>query len=198
MREYAKATQKLGVSLMGIITEGLGLGPEYKSDKMVKGVQAIMVNSYPPSPEAAQQDLALGLPPHSDYSCLTTVLQGSRGLQIQDPGGIWRDVAYVESALVVNIGDSVEVMSNGVYISVVHRVKILSSDFTRVSIASLHSFALDEKVEVVEELVSEKRPKGYKESCFNDFLNFIPRNDISEGKYFIDTLRLAQSFVIPK
>ncbi|CAI9117887.1 OLC1v1019375C1 [Oldenlandia corymbosa var. corymbosa] len=199
MSEYAKATQKLGVSLMGIITEGLGLGPEYKSDKMVKGVQAIMVNSYPPNPAAAQPDLELGLPPHSDCSCLSIVLQGSRGLQIQDSDGIWRDVSYVKGALVVNIGDCVEVMSNGVYKSVVHRVKILSNNFTRISIASLHSSALDEKVEVAEELVDdEKRPKGYKESTFNDFLNFISRNDISEGNYFIDTLRLVQSFVVPK
>ncbi|CAI9091962.1 OLC1v1027086C1 [Oldenlandia corymbosa var. corymbosa] len=190
MSEYSKAVHKLGVSLMEAITESLGLGPAYMSAKMEEGSQTIVVNCYPPCP---QPDLALGFSPHSDYSCVTIVLQSSSGLQIQDPSdGKWSDVPNIHGALQVNVGDCVEVLSNGMYKSVIHKVK-LSSDTTRVSIASLHSLALNEKMETAPELVNEQNPKGYRESSFEELLDFISKNDITDGKFFIDTLRLKRN-----
>lgn len=188
MGEYAKEAQKLGVSIMGAITEGLGLGPEYISRKMEEGMQVLVVNCYPPCPEPG---LALGLPPHSDYTCLTMVLQSSSGLQTLDSyDGKWRAVPNIPGALQVNVGDHLEVLSNGLYKSMVHRAA-LRSDVTRISIASLHSLGMDEKVESANELVDEEHPKGYRESSFRDFLNFLSQNDFAGGKNFIDTVRIS-------
>lgn len=79
MGKYAEEEQNLAMNIMGLITEGLGLGPTYLSSKFKEGVNVIAVNSYPPCP---QPGLALGLPPHSDYSILTVVLQSSLGLEL--------------------------------------------------------------------------------------------------------------------
>lgn len=187
MGEYTKEAQKLGAFIMGAITEGLGLGPDYLSKKMKKGMQVIVVNCYPPCP---QPGLALGLPPHSDYTCLTIVLPSSSGLQTLDSrDGKWRAVPNIQGALQVNVGDHLEVLSNGLYKSVVHRVT-LSSDTTRISIASLQSLGMDNKMETAKELIDDQHPKGYKESSFRDFLNFLSHNAIEDGKNFIDTLRI--------
>ncbi|KAK6250386.1 hypothetical protein SCA6_004391 [Theobroma cacao] len=57
---------------------------------MEDGVQVMAVNCYPPCPEP---EMALGLPPHSDYTFLTIVLQNSSGLEILDTeDGKWKIV----------------------------------------------------------------------------------------------------------
>lgn len=58
---------------------------------------------------------------------------------------------------------------------------------TRISIASLHSMGIDEKMATAQELVSDENPKKYKESSFRDFLNFLTRN---EGRSFIESLEM--------
>ncbi|GMN41066.1 hypothetical protein TIFTF001_010286 [Ficus carica] len=187
---YCKEVRKLGLELMGPITESLGLSPNYMRDKLEEGMQVMVVNCYPPCPNP---DLALGLPPHSDYSCLTIVLQSSPGLEIMDAeAGTWRLVPELPGALQVHVGDHFKVLGNGTYKSIAHRA-ILSRDTTRVSVVSFHSSGMDEKMGTAEELMDhhEERPyKKYRESSFRDFLNFLSTNDIGEGKTFINTLKI--------
>ncbi|KAI5670308.1 hypothetical protein M9H77_10672 [Catharanthus roseus] len=186
MGKYSNEAQKLATKIMGLITEGLGLGPKYLTNKMEKGMQVIFANCYPPCP---QPELTLGLAPHSDYSCLTILHQSSPGLQILDSNDKkWKGIPSIEGALMVNVGDHLEVLSNGRYTSVKHRVMV-NSESTRISIASLHSMGMDEKMETAKELIDQKHPKAYKESSFGDFLNFLAHNDFVK-KNFIDTLRL--------
>lgn len=55
------------------------------------------VNFYPTCP---QPSLALGLPPHSEYSILTVVLQSSLGLEILDSEDEeWRVVPQIYGTL---------------------------------------------------------------------------------------------------
>ncbi|KAH8522247.1 hypothetical protein H0E87_003040 [Populus deltoides] len=187
MGKYCKEVRKLALEVMGAINESLGLGPSYLSNQMEDGMQVMAVNCYPPCPNP---ELALGLPPHSDYTCLSIVLQNSAGLEVIDKReGKWKLIPEVHGALQVHIGDHLEVLSNGLYKSVVHRA-ILNSERTRISIASLHSMGMDEKMGTAEELVDDQHPKNYKESSFRDFLDFLCKNDIAEGKNFIDKLKI--------
>ncbi|XP_021714029.1 flavanone 3-dioxygenase 3-like [Chenopodium quinoa] len=189
MGAYSSKVQKLAVELAGATTESLGLGSKYLSEKMEEGMQVITTNCYPPCP---QPRLTLGLPPHSDYSCLTILLQSSPGLEVMDmqDGGSWKLVPYISGALLVHIGDHFEVLSNGLYKSVVHRA-VLNSQNTRISIASFHSKGLLEKMEPALELVDANHPKAYKGSSFKDFLDFLSANDVGQGKIcFLDTLKI--------
>lgn len=188
MGKYCKASRKLATELTEAITESLGLCPNYLTPKMEDGVQVMAVNCYPPCPDP---NSALGLPPHSDYSCLTICHQDSPGLQILDPqDNTWKLVSDVSGALLVHIGDHLEVLSNGKYKSVLHRV-VLNRERVRISIASLHSLGMDVKMKTAEELVSETNPRGYKESSFRDFLDFLVATDISTGENsFITTLKI--------
>nr|XP_043614348.1 flavanone 3-dioxygenase 3-like [Erigeron canadensis] len=187
MGDYAMKARHLALELMRAITESLGIGPKYLENKMEDGMQVMAVNCYPKCPEP---HLALGLPPHSDYSCITIVHHSLCGLEIMDASdGTWRLVPELHGALQVHVGDHVEVLSNGLYKSIVHRVT-LNNDKTRVSIASLHSMGMDEKMAPAEELITDEHPTKYKESSFRDFLNFLTRNDISEGKSFIQSLKI--------
>ncbi|KAK6262083.1 hypothetical protein QUC31_007899 [Theobroma cacao] len=82
--------RKLALEIMGTIRESLGIVPNQLGKKMEDGVQVMAVNCYPPCPEP---EMALGLPPHSDYTFLTIVLQNSSGLEILDTeDGKWKIV----------------------------------------------------------------------------------------------------------
>ncbi|KAJ9545722.1 hypothetical protein OSB04_025429 [Centaurea solstitialis] len=187
MGDYAVKTRHLAIELMGLITESLGIGPKYIETKMEDGMQVLAVNCYPKCPEP---NMTLGLPPHSDYSCITIVLHSSCGLEIMDTSDdTWKMVPELHGALQVHIGDHLEVLSNGLYKSMVHRVTLINQT-TRISIASLHSLEMDEKMATAEELIDDEHPKKYKESSFKDFLDFLTKNDITEGKSFIESLKI--------
>lgn len=104
MGKYSTEVRKLALEVIGAITESLGIGPSYLSQKMDEGMQGMTVNCYPPCP---QPDTARGLPPHSDYSCLAIVLQSSED-------GSWRKVPNIHGALQVHVGDHLEVPSNDI------------------------------------------------------------------------------------
>ncbi|KAF3586145.1 hypothetical protein F2Q69_00025996 [Brassica cretica] len=75
---------------------------EYSKEVMKVG------HYYPPCP---QPDLTLGLTKHSDNSFLTVLLQDQvGGLQVLHDQ-YWIDVPHVPGALVVNVGDLIQVRS---------------------------------------------------------------------------------------
>lgn len=184
MGRYAEATHVLHKQLIEAILESLGLEKNYLQEEIEEGSQVMAVNCYPACPEP---ELALGMPPHSDFSSLTILLQSSQGLQIMDCNSKWVCVPYIEDALIVQLGDQVEVMSNGVYKSVVHRVTV-NRDIKRLSFASLHSLPTDMKISPAPQLVDGDKPAAYGEYSFQDFLDYISSNDLTQQR-FIDTLK---------
>ncbi|KAJ8900248.1 hypothetical protein K2173_024888 [Erythroxylum novogranatense] len=184
MSKYATEVENLQKQLMELVLESLGLNSNYLVDDIDNGSQVMTVNCYPACPEP---ELTLGIPAHSDYGTLTILHQSCSGLQLLDSNENWVPVPLVEGALIVLLGDQLEVMSNGHYKSVLHRV-IVSSDTKRLSIASLHSLALNKKMAPAPELLNEQNPAGYKEFSFRDFLDFISSRDALQGR-FIDTLK---------
>ncbi|RDX71367.1 Flavanone 3-dioxygenase 3, partial [Mucuna pruriens] len=188
MGKYVKAVQVLQYQLLEIIFESLGLNGSYLHEEINGGSQTLAVNCYPACP---QPGLTLGIHPHSDYGSITVLLQTRSGLEIKDKSNNWVPVPFVEGALVVQLGDQMEVISNGQYKSVIHRATV-SGDEKRFSIVSLHSFAMDRKMGPALELVDDQNPKSYMEFCFREFLDFISSNDITKGRRFLDTLKMKK------
>ncbi|KAL6981343.1 hypothetical protein U1Q18_022972 [Sarracenia purpurea var. burkii] len=185
MGNYAEAVEVLQKQLMGVVLGSLGLSSDYLLEDIEESSQVMAVNCYPACPEPG---LTLGMPPHSDYGLLTILIQSHPGLQIMGHEKNWHPVPVIEGALIVQLGDEMEVMSNGQYKSVVHRATV-HSEKTRLSIASLHSLALEKKAVPAPELVDEKHPLSYKEGSFSDFLDYISGNDITKQGRYIDTLK---------
>lgn len=73
-------------------------------------LQALRMNYYP---ACYRPDHVLGISPHSDTSTITILMQEDQinGLQIKHNGG-WVPVNPVPDALVVNVGDVIEVRTN--------------------------------------------------------------------------------------
>lgn len=193
---YSKETKKLFMVLMEAIVESLGLSlirdeeeKRQNDEKLMKdfekGSQLMVSNCYPPCPEP---DLTLGMPPHSDYGFLTLLLQDSvKGLQIQHQGK-WVTVEPIPNSFVVNVGDHLEIFSNGRYKSVLHRV-LVNSERTRITVASLHSLPFNCVIQPSPKLVNEMNPRRYMDTDFATFLDYISSRE-PKKKNFLESRKI--------
>ncbi|XP_047963260.1 probable 2-oxoglutarate-dependent dioxygenase SLC1 [Salvia hispanica] len=179
---YAEETRALYMVVVEAIVESLGLNKREESimKEMEDGSQLIVVNCYPPCP---QPDLTVGMPPHSDYGFLTLLLQDDvEGLQILHKH-CWLTVRPIPGSFVVNVGDHLEIFSNGRYKSVLHRVLVNSTN-CRISVASLLSFPFTSTVRPAAGLITPTNPRRYKDTDFATFLDYIKSSD-SKNKNFL-------------
>ncbi|KAD6795006.1 hypothetical protein R6Q59_021086 [Mikania micrantha] len=114
---------------------------------------------YPPCPTP---DQVLGLKAHSDRSGITLLLQdpGVEGLQVLNDGK-WYMVPVIRDAIFVNLGDQMQIMSNGIFKSPVHRV-VTNKGKGRMSVAMFTEPDPSKEIGPVDVLVDNKRPRVYK------------------------------------
>ena len=134
MLEYLAACERLSLRLLGALCAGLGL-PEDTLARHFKPVHTSFarLNHYPLDdllePETAAILTPLGdvaLHHHSDAGALTVLLQDDvGGLQVETGAG-WVDVIPIDGALVVNVGDMMQIWSNDRYQAAVQRVRSMA------------------------------------------------------------------------
>jgi len=100
---------------------------------------------------AADGTDAQGVGPHADWGFLTLLLQDDTGGLQARPAGTdrWIDVPPVEGALVVNIGEMLEVATHGYLVATPHRVLPCVRGGTRDSIGFFWSPRLDASLDAV-------------------------------------------------
>ncbi|EEF28356.1 oxidoreductase, putative [Ricinus communis] len=151
------------------------------------GVQATMrarFNFFPPSSRHHQ---VLGLKPHSDSSVITIVLQDREveGFQFLK-NDQWFRAPIIPEALLINIGDQTEIMSNGLFKSPVHRV-VINPERERCSLAVFYYPDPDNYIEPLDGVVDDTRPRQYKK-VKNYFGSFAPY--YQQGKRLIDAMKI--------
>jgi isopenicillin N synthase-like dioxygenase len=106
MERYEEEVFQLTERLLDLFCEILGLKAGYLSDVFGEPMMMVRQNFYPPCP---RPELVLGLRPHSDPNVMTLLFQDKvAGLQVKN-GGRWVSVNPVAGALVVNLGDQMQV-----------------------------------------------------------------------------------------
>ncbi|PIN22217.1 Iron/ascorbate family oxidoreductase [Handroanthus impetiginosus] len=141
-------------------------------------------NLYPPCP---RPDAVLAAKAHGDASAMTYLLQDKKveGLQTLKDGQ-WYRVPIIPNALVVNVGDQIEIMTNGIFKSPIHRV-VTNPHKERTTIAIFCTPDPTSEVQPAEGLIDEKRPKLFK-SVVDYTGNYF--KSFQTGKRPIDLLRI--------
>jgi isopenicillin N synthase-like dioxygenase len=64
-----------------------------------------------------------GIGAHTDYECLTLLLATAPGLEVMNGKGEWIDAPPVAGGFMINIGDMLELLSDGRFVATSHRVR---------------------------------------------------------------------------
>ncbi|XP_015084486.1 leucoanthocyanidin dioxygenase [Solanum pennellii] len=130
--EYAKQIRNLATKIFAVLSIGLGL-EEGRLEKEVGGMEDLLlqmkINYYPKCP---QPELALGVEAHTDVSALTFILHNMvPGLQLFYEEK-WVTAKCVPNSIIMHIGDTIEILSNGKYKSILHR-GVVNKEKVRIS-----------------------------------------------------------------
>ena len=116
---YYDRVFELGRALLGGFALALELPASYFEPYLQRPPSQLRLIHYQPSEPGAE---TMGIGAHTDYECLTILHATAPGLQVINGAGQWVAAPPVPGAFVVNIGDLLEVWSNGVFVSTSHRV----------------------------------------------------------------------------
>lgn len=151
--DYVRECERLGLTLLGALCAGLGLDEaRLESCFQPDHTGFARLNYYPlvdpldPATAATLTPLGdMALHHHSDAGALTVLLQDDvGGLQVE-VDGTWVDVTPHDGALVINVGDMMQIWSNDRYRAALHRVRPIT-DRPRYSIPFFFNPAYDTTV----------------------------------------------------
>ncbi|KAI3740396.1 hypothetical protein L2E82_30825 [Cichorium intybus] len=152
--------KKLAKAILGEMGKALGMDNEEMTELFDDGVQSMRMNYYPPCPEP---QLALGLCPHSDGGGLTIVYQ-------------------------LNETEGLQIISNGVYKSIEHRVTVQSNK-ERLSVATFYVPNMTKELGPTHSLVAQHKVANFRRVPFVEYYKgFFARK--LEGKSNLEFMKL--------
>jgi isopenicillin N synthase-like dioxygenase len=129
MREAVNAYYDATLAFGKVLLRGFALAlgePVDSFDGLVnRAPSQLRMIHYPFDPSVSD---ALGIGAHSDFEVFTMLWPTKPGLEVLNSAGQWIDAPPIEGAYVVNIGDMLEIMSNGHFTSTTHRVRKVAEE----------------------------------------------------------------------
>jgi len=183
--KYAAEVRTLVLRLLAAISEALGLDSDYLNRIFGKHSQLMYIVYYPPCPNP---DLTIGTPSHSDVRGITVLMQGDvSGLQVLR-NGKWVAVEPIPNAFVINLGDQLQVVSNGRFRSVEHRA-VTNASTARISIPMFYGPSEDAFIAPAASLVDEQRPALYRGYKLGEFMRLFWSQEL-KSKTVLDHFKI--------
>lgn len=156
------ALDALGLELLESIATFLDLPHSFFREPVRDGNSVLRLLHYPPTPPEPEGVRAEA---HEDINVITLLLGAEEaGLQLLTREGEWLDVNPPEGALVVNVGDMLQRLTNHRLRSTTHRVVNPAADrahLPRYSIPFFLHFAPDYLIETLPSCVNIENPNRY-------------------------------------
>ncbi|KAH0453519.1 hypothetical protein IEQ34_017843 [Dendrobium chrysotoxum] len=195
-QSYCEEMKELSLVIAELLGMSLAGDRRWYREFFEDGKAVARCNYYPPCKEA---ELTLGTGPHADPNAFTILQQDEvSGLDVFT-GGRWSSVRPVSGALIINVGDTFEALSNGEYKSCLHRA-VVNPDKERRSIAYFVSPRHDKVVRPPPELLAGGDGDGngdrrkYPDFTWLQLLEFTQTRHRADGetlRFFVNYLSSA-------
>ncbi|KAK7260560.1 hypothetical protein RIF29_26709 [Crotalaria pallida] len=187
LETYTAELKNLASQIQDHVANALGIDSKEIREIFGEGFQAVRFNHYPPCP---QPELVIGLNPHSDVGGITILLHVTdddvEGLHLRKDG-LWIPVKPLPNSFTINIGDMIEIMTNGIYRSIEHRT-VVNSKKERLSIATFYNPGYEAVIGPAPSLVTPESPALYKTISVPDYYKGYLAKEL-RGKSFINSMR---------
>ncbi|WP_095011711.1 isopenicillin N synthase family dioxygenase [Tsuneonella mangrovi] len=168
------AFEKAGARVLEAIALHLGLPQEWFAKTVEDGNSVMRLLHYPPL-TGADAEGAIRAAAHGDINTITLLLGAEEaGLELLTASGQWKAIEVPDGALVVNIGDMLDRLTNGKLRSTTHRVVNPRGEAayrSRFSMPFFLHFRPDFTIETLPSCIDLESPEAHPESISShDFL----------------------------
>lgn len=131
---YIEEMFRVGRHIHRLLALSLDMPEDYFDEGLVEPLFNGRLLKYAPQPENAAFN-QIGAGAHTDWGMITILLQDSvGGLEVENADGDWIAAPPIPGTFVVNLGEMVRVLTNGLYRSNMHRVLNNHSGVDRYSV----------------------------------------------------------------
>ncbi|MBX7514382.1 isopenicillin N synthase family oxygenase [Qipengyuania sp. GH38] len=172
--ELYSAFEEAGGRVLEAIALHLGLPQDFFAATVEDGNSVMRLLRYPPL-EGKEAEGAIRAAAHGDINTITLLLGAEEaGLELLTKQDEWKAVDVPESALVINVGDMLDRLTNGKLRSTTHRVVNPRGEAAyraRYSMPFFLHFRPDYTIETLESCIDPERPDAHPEPISShDFL----------------------------
>ncbi|KAI3676768.1 hypothetical protein L1987_86381 [Smallanthus sonchifolius] len=182
--EYMKESEPLIKRLLKVLITRLDISKLDETNKpFLMGSRRMNLNYYPKCPNP---ELTVGVGNHSDVSTLTILLQDETGglyVRKLDTGN-WVHVPPIKGSLTINIGDALQIMSNGRYKSIEHHV-VANEHENRISVPIFVNPRPSDVIRPLPQVIERGEKALYKHVLYSDYVKHFYRKS-HNGKDTID------------
>ncbi|KAH9612972.1 hypothetical protein KSS87_004280, partial [Heliosperma pusillum] len=184
MNKYIDELVSVAEKLSELMCENLGLDHGFIKESFFGTKGPSIGTKVAKYPECSNPEVVRGLREHSDAGGIILLLQDDQvpGLEFFKDDKWFKIPPSKNNTIFVNIGDQVEVLSNGRYKSIVHRVMAGKSG-SRLSIATFYNPAGDAVISPASKLLY---PADY---CFKDYLKLYSSTKFLEKGPRFETMK---------
>ena len=165
--------ENVGLEMLRAIATYLDLDPDYFQPWVKGGNSILRAIHYPPITEDPGDSVRAGQ--HEDINLITLLMGASaEGLEVLNKQGQWVGITAIPGALVVNVGDMLQRLTNGYLKSTTHRVVNPPKEkwaSPRYSIPFFLHPVGKMPLNALAQCISESRPKAFDDITAGEYLD---------------------------
>ncbi|KAG2309033.1 hypothetical protein Bca4012_082036 [Brassica carinata] len=182
VEEYTEEMKRMSSKVLEMVEEELGIEPKEKLSKLVKVKESdscLRINYYKEKEETTAKE-EIGFGEHTDPQLISVLRSNdAEGLQICLKDGTWVSVPPDHSSFFVIVGDTLQVMTNGKFKSVKHRV-LTNTKRSRLSMIYFAGPPLMEKIAPLACLVPKQEDYLYKELTWSQYKSYVYKTKLGD------------------
>ncbi len=161
--ELYRQFDEAGSAILSAIALYLGLDEHWFDPAIEDGNSVMRLLHYPPLRNVEGEAIRAGA--HGDINLITLLLGAEEaGLELLDRSGKWMNASPPDGAMVINVGDMLERLTNNYLPSTIHRVRNPSAEraaFSRFSMPFFLHLRSDFPIKTLPQCISSQNPDHY-------------------------------------